>query len=395
MSSAFGISLGTSFRVDATGKEVRFDEFQFEGPYRHPHARISEDLYVAIGDAVAAAAYAHASWIGDRHGAEACIASYACNDLRTLLDQVVEGDGRAAARSARALFEHVVNFKYVADSKHPSRVERYIKHSAVHAQQLAGVDLTSELSREDARSVRAQQGRLAGSSRKDFDSALAKWGSDYKRQWSDRNLFEVAKEVGLDNDYDAYRVLSGVTHGSVGGLRGAMRTVKEMTIHRFGPDLELSTMAFLLGVRWWREFARATSDSHTRTEVDKTATSLLSFYPVLLQKTRRLDREWWPKEPLLRDVPVLAIYPSGGRRWFIHDQVAEVLQLATPPDEVPQYLEDFIAEQMPALQARAYVGANTGRPMTVAVAGIKLRAKPDATQVVSAASLLIPRELRP
>lgn len=397
MSDAFGVPI-ERLRPDIAGREARADELQAEGPHRHPCTRISDELFAAINGAVTAAREAHKTWIGDSGGAKACIASFACNDLWSLLEQVVVGDGRAAARSARALFEHTVHLKYISDPTDGTiRGQRYLEHAAVHAQQMAGVDLVSELQGEQAKKERTKQSRLAGASRAAFRTAMSRWGKDFRRQWSDRNLREMAKTVGLDGDYDAYRVLSGVTHGSVGGLQGAIRVVKGEKVHRFGPDLELSSLAFLLGVRWWRDLAQTMPDSPARAQVLQTAKELLLLYPELLQRSRELDQEWWPKHPPARAVPLLAVYPGGARRWFIYDQVADSLQLATPPapDSVPEWLDEKVAELMPQIELRAYAGAGTGRPMTLAVGGgLKLLPKPGA-KVVPAAPIMIPPELKP
>ncbi|MFF4729286.1 hypothetical protein ACFY3M_28825 [Streptomyces mirabilis] len=65
------------------------------------------------------------------------IGNHEFNDFDNLVDSLLTGDGRPAARASRSLYEHLVNYCEVASS--PKAAERYLEHSAVTADLLGNI----------------------------------------------------------------------------------------------------------------------------------------------------------------------------------------------------------------------------------------------------------------
>ncbi|GAB3583104.1 hypothetical protein GCM10027579_13690 [Calidifontibacter terrae] len=278
------------------------------------------------------------------------------------------------------------------------RAARYLDHSAVHHQKLAKIDTGAHLSKEARKREATKRDRLRGRTLAAYEAAIGKWKSGFGRGWSDRSLRDMATVVGLEADnYDAYGVLSGATHGSVGGLDGAIRDIEGNRVHRFGPDLELSSLAFLLGVQWWREFARSMPKTEAAQRAVTTADELLDCYEELLGETRRLDNEWWPTRPPNRRQAILAVWPNGKTRWYLLDQVASTMRIAHPPENQPDldWLEGRIAEAQEYAARRTYAGAQQGRPLSLSVAGVVVKPDESVRRAVSASSLLVPDEFNP
>ena len=117
--------------------------------------------------------------------------------------------------------------------------------------------LNGKQKREEGRRLRRMVRRAAvplseASAR--FDAPKRKYANNV---FSD-NLYRRCQKHGMVDDYDAYRVLSGVVHGDAGGLLGLTQSFgnKGVRVHRVGPDLQLVALAWLYGYRWITEFRR-------------------------------------------------------------------------------------------------------------------------------------------
>lgn len=307
------------------------------------------------------------------------------NDLVILLDRVLDGDGRSAARSARSIYEELVSFAEVIRS--PEASERYALHSSVTDkllnQRRPG---TPYLHAREARSEGKKFARTARRSAKSLRDSLNRFGPGFKNRWSKDSLLRMAARNGLSEEYDGYRILSGVMHANSGALSGTRAARDGFVINRLGADLRLSALSYVEGLHWGREFIKRLSDqvsmeTQSKNLVD-TLELLLSAYPEVLAASRRLDRNVWPKSLPPPTLAVLAVYASG-ERWLIHEPRSESLTIALPPERLPPGI-DQIRERA---RASGFDGGG-GRPISAVFPDLTLEAKPGA-KPFPAASLLV------
>lgn len=311
------------------------------------------------------------------------------NDMSGLFTSVGLCDGRSAARAARALFEHVVNFCDVASDE--TARARYIAQGHVTADRLAdyasGVSL---LRGSDRRKERDRLRRLKRDAARPLAQAFATYGYALRGQWHPKKLSARADAYGLGRGYEGYRILSGVLHGSSGSLSGTLRIRDGHSIHRTGPDLELTAFSLLEGLNCIREMANRLAanapDFDPSTLVEQTEL-LISDWPHIQAVLRRLDRRLWASAPT--PVSVLAIYPSGAR-WYVHDRQTQELFLAETPEVIP-FGEDLLWRRVAEIR-REFSTSRDGRPLTISVAGVRLRRRPGLSPV-HAASILDPGPL--
>ena len=249
----FGQISRTNTVLRADGVEVRADEFEARWT---AHFGLEEELPAeviagldsypfTVGDAVG-------SWHEQLAGDAGVIVNHSTNDLLILLRSVSAGDGRTAARTARVMFEHLVHYKEVKSN--PAKAAQYLEHEHVTAVQVAERKIGLRLLRGRARKVEHDRlRRLETRSRGKMDAALRSYGTRFKSGWTaGETLFDLARRHGLESDYDTYRILSGVMHGSAGSVLGTRRKKGERVTHRLGPDYQLVPVAFLSGMSWWR-----------------------------------------------------------------------------------------------------------------------------------------------
>lgn len=311
------------------------------------------------------------------------------NDLIILIDRVRDGDGRSAARSARSIYEALVSFADVI--RFPEAAERYLRHSSVTDnlldQRRPG---SAYLRAREARSEGRRFARAAKRSAKSLRDSLDLFGSSFRSRWSKDSLFQMAVRNGLGDEYDGYRILSGVMHATSGALSGTRKARDEIVVNRLGTDLHLSALAYIEGLRWGREFVQRLS-GHLSAKPNfgnliDTLDFLLSAYPEVLSASRKLDRTIWPETLPPPAIAVLVVYASG-ERWFIHDPQRGSLAAARPPEQIPQEVE-LIRERA---RVSGFDGGG-GRPISAAFPDLTLESKPGARSF-PAASLLMPSDL--
>jgi hypothetical protein len=163
-----------------------------------------EAIATSVG-LVASAAFETLSAQGD--SASARIFNQATNDLLDLCFDAVTGRGRSAMRAARALYEHSVNANEVVQSIDSSN--RYLDHQAVVGVVRAGMTREADfLLGNDRKSFDHEVGKLVRASERDARTAVDKYGPSFRRLWAARNLYDMAKDHGLEAGYDFYRVAS-------------------------------------------------------------------------------------------------------------------------------------------------------------------------------------------
>lgn len=314
------------------------------------------------------------------------------NDLRIFPEEVFNYEGRSAARTARSVFESCVTIADVCRSQ--TTADRYMAHESVVAVLLAehapGLDL---LRGREARTEKDRLDQVRQVHEPLRDAALLRYGKGFRSGWASANLYDRCVTLGWEDRYDAYRILSAVTHGSAGGLLGNSRATELETIHRIGPSLELIPLAVLETVRSVDALASHAEDEwpdFDGSEIHESGRGLLGFWPRIRRMVLELDTRIWPDVGAPDPIAVLALYPKG-ERWFWHDPLHQVVVVAEPPskDELPP-------EQVEALNSlrddpRRLSGGPGGRPITIVLAGVRVRPREGAAYFHER-SLLVPEE---
>lgn len=358
--------------------------------------RSGADFHSAYNDFIAAA---H-PFVRDFHtinvgAAEHLVLNHAINDVLDLLHDCISCHGRDAARAARALFEHAVNFADVTTS--PSQAKRYLDHEAVTAELLGLRQPGLERLSGRARQREAKRyARMAKSATPRVAAAIKKYRSSFRRAWSASSLYDRAVKAGMASDYDAYRILSGVLHGNSGGLLGTRRLVGGRAVHRAGPDMKLASLAWLEGLTFFHAFLghvlKTREQNLSAQRLQAATTLLLDQWPTLHETLRTMDDELWPKEPIPAPMAVLGFFPSGVR-WYYHDLELGAITVADPPADAAE--QETKARELMAGQLESYrPDAFGGRPMTVAMLGVSVQPKPGAPWV-PAKQILVPTDEYP
>lgn len=296
-------------------------------------------------------------------------------------------EGRAAALLARALFEHLINFMDVTDSD-TNTSERFLDHRHVVAEQLSQRTWTiGGLSRARQKTEKKRLEALGIAAARPVREAIAKYGPRFRGSWAEGTVKARAERLGMEAGYVGYRVLSGVVHGSSGGLRGLVRSIKGGTTLRVGPDLELTALAFEEGLGSFLEFVRALRivvDRIECEELEARTYQVLGHLEEVRDVCAKLDRKMWPKNPApVAVVSAVAIYPEGKVRWYLHDFRDETMTLAETPDPEPDLSRE--------LQAASYHLPEVfgGRPFVRPRLDVVVQPKKGALRF-PAESLLIP-----
>ncbi|WP_220293492.1 DUF5677 domain-containing protein [Streptomyces sp. MBT84] len=263
----------------------------------------------------------------------AIVGNHALNDLDSFVDCLLSLDGRSAARASRSLFEHLVNYCEVMSS--PKAADRYLEHSAVTTDLLG--NLTHGLHYLRGTQHKQERTRLAKLRRDSLPrlrSAITRFGTGFRRDWSSRNLYDRAVAHGYSDHYDTYRLLSQVTHGSCGGVLGSYTAIAGQTVHRTGYSLELAVLSYIEGFTFFRGFAtevgsRQAIQTHRLVE---SINALLNYWPKYRQALMEIDALFWPTSPPPSPVAIMALYPSGRIRWFFWEPALNRMKPAHSPD---------------------------------------------------------------
>jgi hypothetical protein len=320
--------------------------------------------------------------------AERAILTVVVNDSVALIRHVDGLDGRSAAHCARALFEHLVNAMDV-DASSTNTAQRYEEHRYVTESQVARRRWYLPLLDKQARAKEtARLDRLARRVARPLSRAVIAYGASFRRSWAAGSLFDRASAHGLAADYDGYRILSSVIHGSSGALTGIVRRVKNDPVHRTGPDLDLAATAYGEGLKstiaYFELLERKTQRPEPR-RIRQLTEGLLSQTQEVRRVLSRLDRQLWPTVPVPPPIAILAIFGGGRERWYLYYPQEEKLTPALPPTSTPD-----LGELRRRAAAAGYVGVG-GRPLTASVEGVRLVPTPGARSV-PAASIMNPTD---
>ncbi|MFJ7158472.1 DUF5677 domain-containing protein [Streptomyces sp. NPDC101118] len=369
-SRRFGVSLGREIEAALQGKIA---------PLNEPLDRVQLEVHL----------FSRIFWNQVKTEACSSIFNHALNDFSILLKSLWDGDGRTAARTSRSLFEHLVNYCYVCDETEAA--DRYTAHRAVTSQVLSRTTKRlpllrkSQQKREIHRRMKRGRDSLA-----EYESARTAYGTTFDKDWAKHNLRERAKRAGFESDYDTYRLLSQVTHGSTGGTLGTLRDDSGPTIHRMGPSFELAALAYPEGISYFRDLCQQVQ---SRNSIDSRRlvaelNALIAGWSIYKQACEWTDRHLWPEKIPLPATTILAIYPNGGTRWFLWEPGLGVITGGTPPDNA-SYFEGKAKEYLSFVPDGTHLGDPEGRPLTVSVMGISITAI-DGSNWVPAEAILQP-----
>ena len=118
------------------------------------------------------------------------VCNHLVNDVWCLVDEALRLNGRSAARSARAVFEHAVTLATVADDA--PRAQRYEMHEAIGVLQAVDNGLGENLlERKERDKERRRLARLKRKSAPIATAGTANFGPKFARQWSDLSVYDI------------------------------------------------------------------------------------------------------------------------------------------------------------------------------------------------------------
>lgn len=304
------------------------------------------------------------------------IVGQATNDFLDLILEAMSGRGRPAARSSRALYEHIVNLRWVTNQ--PDQAQRYCDHAAIG--DLLDLDLNTPTEDQytgvTRKRVRHWRKKLERRIRPAAAAALDTYGESFRRSWTPTNLRDRARTVGLDTDYDLYRLLSSVIHGSAAGDLGQRQEIDGRQVVRTGPAVALCPLALRTGLGWYRMIVGEVEASLGSGATDGLAPALdqlAADLPTHEALCHLVDAELWPDEPP-QSIVFLRVEVGGQWRWLLLDadlpRTIEVEPIGLGDDQ-RKWLESEVA---------AVEEANPDRtqPLIIAVAGVSGSPRPGA-----------------
>lgn len=290
--------------------------------------------------------------------ARARVVNQAINDYLDLLYEAFSGRGRPALRSARTLYEHLVNYRWVDAT--PAEAQRYCDQEAVG--DLLAFELNTpqeeEFTGKARKSVRHWRYKQERRLRPAADAVMNKYPGSFEKRWASGSLFDRAQAHGLDQDYDTtYRLLSSVIHGSAGGDLGQRDELAGHQIVRTGPAVSACPFALRTGHRF---FSMLTTDAERIAGNAPTVRlrELLGLVDDLLRDHRdvcyAIDADLWPDQPPTMAL-LLRVGTNGAWTWFLWDSEQDRTVEAAPTDMGSDDL-DLTRDLVAAMEA-----ANPGR----------------------------------
>lgn len=318
--------------------------------------------------------------------AEETILVAALNDGVALVDHVGRRDGRSAAHSARALFEHLVNMRDVQASP-VNTPERFEEHKHVLADQVSRrrwyLPLLTDAARRREVKRLDRMGRAAAGP---LAAALGKY-QGFHLGWAEGGLRARVEAHDLGSAHEGYRILTAMVQGS-SSLAGVTRQAGDATEVKVGVDLDLAATAYAEGLSILSQFFDGLEDSagDDAEELRARTESLLAGLPQVRDALKRVDEEMSgvtpPPLPPAR-VAVVGLYPNGRRRWYLYDPQGETVIVANPPAVEPDLAHAI------ALLEGDDPASRGGRPITMTFEDIKVAPRPGAV-AVPAGTILVP-----
>ena len=188
----------------------------------------------------------------DCHPAYLVVSAVCLNDFNDLLFDAVSGRGRSAHRSARTVFEHLLN---LISLREPSHRTRFMCHSLVGTQLVAAWNpIEPFLSGKALKASRHRQKKLLRDSRKELEEAIAEYGTGFYRQWHPETVRDRAVAAQLEREYDFFRAASAAVHGAASAMEDAFWVVDGDPVLRVGPSVVLCPAALAAGLLFMKQF---------------------------------------------------------------------------------------------------------------------------------------------
>lgn len=388
--SAFGPRVDAAWPGDSIGYAYRNPEApRPESLWERLPADVGDDVNTWIRTAAIASAALYVELPTD---AEKMVMTAMINDATSLVVHVGRFDGRSAAHCARAAFEHLVNALDLASSPINTH-QRYLGHQAITTSQVASRRWYLRLLSKPAQVKESRRlDKLARKTAADLKRVVQTYGSSFKKGWASGTLFDRATAHGLRDEYEGYRILSAVIHGSSRGMAGIVRHVNGSSVFRIGSDLDLAAIAWIEGIQAVLHYFEALVAQTQRPEavaIRRATERMLAHTEVVRAELRRIDQEMWPAVPDLPPTAVLAIHRGGKERWFLYSSQTESLLAAETPSSLPPDTEASLEKIRAEAAKRNWDGGN-GRPMTIHVSGAPLLVPKPGAKHVPAASIMFP-----
>lgn len=256
------------------------------------------------------------------------------NDFHDLGNELESGRGRAATRTARALIEHTINFySIISDEAALKRYGEQFSVSVVFEKNARiGAD---ELPKKERKVYVDSLEKAAKEHQERNDTALAAYGSSFRRQWNTENLYDRAVRHGIDDLYDYYKMASVVMHGSSGGARGTLFSIEGQSIYRLGPAINLCPLAYHEGVRAFSvliEKIHEVFPSAGAGELTKKVSTLRSLWPKYRKGVLALDKELTPNSAFEVAHCCALISGTGTVKWAIVSPNSGWIMFCEEPD---------------------------------------------------------------
>ncbi|MDQ3532861.1 MAG: hypothetical protein M3456_10905 [Actinomycetota bacterium] len=289
---------------------------------------------------------AHGRYPSGGPGGITVLLSQAQNDFLDALADVSWGRGRAALRSARSLFDHLVTATEIF--RNPALERRYVDHRWVIEQLEGRLEIEGQqLKGKDRSADTHYRKKLLRDSRQQYETAISIYGGGFRRVWIDTDLASRADAHGLGAEYDFYRLASAVLHGSSGGALGIRKEIQGSVVHRTGPALLLCPLAFLQALRYFDGIVEAYEQSQRKSQISAELRQAIRnarlIWPEYRRALRKLDKGIWPDVPpagLIATVVFDSI--TRIRRWYLHDPESGRIREANPPSYIQPEQENIL-----------------------------------------------------
>jgi hypothetical protein len=300
------------------------------------------------------------------------VVSQALNDYMDLLYETISGRGRPAIRSARTLFEHLVNYRTV--DREPDAAIRYCEHEPIGEL----LDLRINTPRETDFKGSARRGFrhwLTKETRRiqpAAERAVATYGPGFRSSWAGETVFDRSKRFGLEQEYDFYRLCSAIIHGSASGTLGAWITIDDSRVVRTGPAISLCPMALERGNRYFADLLHDV-EAVARPGATQPLLALTKRVESSLELHRAaalgVDKHLWPSEVPM-PMTFLKVDPRGRREWVVLDGERN-MTISVDPVDLDLQEATWLEEEIAAMER-----ANPGRTKTCIIAVPSVRGIP-------------------
>jgi len=258
------------------------------------------------------------------------------NELADLTHDAVCGRGRPAVKAARTIFELLVAAKDITTGPWPM-ADRYDRHRWLvwrDAADLEDQTRRGHLSRQETHTRKV--------SRREVDrnaaAAINDYGAGFRTRWHPESLRERAKNHGLGDDYEWYRLASAVLHGSAGGILGTyIEFRKGPTLHRTGSALALAPDSLTFGLRWARMAFEALTPAigEITTMMTEAIERIEALVPRFEQVVEDYDHELWQAVEA-RDLELFVLVTRRGKPlWYIRARMTNWVRPAIEPQFLP------------------------------------------------------------